>query len=257
MTGASLLKGAFAALFAALVAPIWAAPPVSARFVADLSDEFDGAALDPTRWATSHPYYPGRPPGRIDPTLVTVRDGQALLTTQTGLNGAFATPFLRLRQAVRYGYFEARAQLGRCRVNQAFWLYGWQENGTREIDIFEMAPGAPREAHRLHTNVHVYNGKPSAENEIKRQSMPQVWEADDFDPTEWHSYGFLWTPAVLRWYIDGRLIREAANTAFHWPMAITFTGEIHPNWFGTPGPGDLPCTMQVDFLRVWQLVDER
>jgi beta-glucanase (GH16 family) len=105
--------------------------------------------------------------------------------------------------------------------------------------------------------VHLYNGNPADENDLNRRSMPQVWEASDFDPTTWHTYGFLWTPAVLRWYVDGRLIREAANTAFHWPMAITFTGEIHPNWFGTPGPGELPCTLQVDFLRVWQLVDER
>jgi hypothetical protein len=232
-------------------------PPVSARFVPELSDEFASPALDPTRWVTAHPYYPGRPPGRIDPALVTVRDGRAQLTTQAGPNGAFATPFLRLRQEIRYGYFESRAQLGRCRVNQAFWLYAWRENGTREIDIFEMAPGAAQEAHRLHANLHVYNGNPADENYFNRRSMPLAWEAPDFDPTQWHIYGFLWTPTLLRWYVDDRPIREAANTAFHWPMALTFTGEIHPTWFGTPTAGELPCTLQIDFLRVWQLLDEK
>lgn len=231
------------------------APPISGRFAPELSDEFSGDRIDPSIWMVAHPYYPGRPPGRIDLERVTVRDGMVWLETREGA-GYYLTPFLRAKTEIRYGYFEIRARLARCRVNQAFWFYAWRERGTREIDVFEMAPGAPGEARQLHTNLHVYDGDPALENDSNRRSAPQKWSAPDFDPTEFNVYGFLWTPERLEWRVNGQVIREAANRDFHWPMALTFTGEIHPKWFGLPAPGELPCAMAIDYVRVWRLADE-
>jgi hypothetical protein len=35
-------------------------------------------------------------------------------------------------------------------------------------------------------------------------------------------------------------------------MALTFTGEIHPRWFGVPTTQELPCAMTIDYVRSWQ-----
>ncbi|MFN4022838.1 MAG: family 16 glycosylhydrolase [Hydrogenophilus thermoluteolus] len=232
-----------------------AQPPGNWRFLPELSDEFSGATVDTALWLTFLPHYAGRPPGVIDPARVTVANGMVRLETTARDKGRFATPLLRARQEVRYGYFEVVARLAPCRVNQAFWFYAWQPDGTREIDVFEMAPGTPGEAHRVHSNLHVYDGDPALENDGNRRSYPQVWSAPDFDPTQDNRYGFLWSPTELVWWVNGREIRREPNVHFHWPMALTFTGEIHPRWFGVPTTQELPCAMTIDYVRSWQWLD--
>lgn len=238
---------------AAKVVNALAAPPVSGFFAPDLSDEFAKKEIDPLLWRTFLPWYSGAAHEMIEPNQVTVRGGVARLETHARNTGLFAVPLLQSKAELRYGYLEARVKAAQSRVNQAFWLYAWRENGTREIDIFEMAPGAAGEAHRLQTNVHAYDGNPELENDNNRRSRPRTWEDQKFLPLVFNTYALLWTPTRLCWYVNGVLIREMGNDDFHWPMKVCFSQGIHPIWRGMPTAAELPAVMEVDYVRVWRL----
>ncbi len=235
------------------IATAFASPPIPMVFQPRPSDEFDAKTLDTTVWRTAHPHYRGRPPGIIDSNAVRLADGCAVLTTQSH-GDRYLTPWMETVQPIRYGYLEVRARLSLSHINQAFWLYGWYADGTREIDVRQMAPGARNERHRVNTNLHRYDGDPSRENDHNRRSSPAAWEDPAFDPIDWHRYALLWTPETLSWYVDDLRIRSSPNRDFHRPMQVIFTSEIHPSWFGIPSASELPSTFWIDYIRVWGLV---
>lgn len=249
-------------LFALLAAgPALADPPPNGQWqpVPELWDEFNGESLDAARWDTRSPYYLGKKPGLYMPYNVTVKGGTLNLWAQAesvphappGYRG-YSTAYLSSRQMVRYGYFEVRARPMDARINSAFWLYRWTETGTYEIDVFEIGGAAPRHENIVHTNVHVFRGRPENENDSNRLSDPFGWTAPQRLADAFHVYGLEWDEHELRFYVDDRLIRRKANSSWHLPMAIRFTAETHPGWFGLPRAGELPAAFQVDYLRAWR-----
>ncbi len=248
-TLATLATGAVGSLLSA-----HAAPPVPGRFVPEMSDEFAGEALDTTIWRTYNPHWTGDEDEAVDPDAVSVRGGIARLTVRLLRPRFYATALLESLHLQQYGYFEIRSRAALSKVNQAFWFYAWTPTGTREIDVFEMAPASPGERHSLQTNLHVYDGDPALENDHNRRSYPMTWEDPSFDPCDWHVYGLLWTPQVLRWYVDGRTIREARNHHFHLPMRLLLGAGIYLKWRGEPGNDELSHAFEVDYVRTWALV---
>ena len=57
-----------------------------------------------------------------------------------------------------------------------------------------------------------------------------------------HTYGLEWTPEVIRFYFDGRMIRERKNTHWHQALHMNFDSETMPNWFGLPEKENLPSS---------------
>lgn len=81
----------------------------------------------------------------------------------------------------------------------------------------------------------------------------------EVDQSQWHVYAMEWNGAIMKYYLDGTLIKtqdiSAANQEeFRRPFFIilnlaicgTFTGPTEPN------KADFPCTMNVDYVRVYQ-----
>jgi len=150
-------------------------------------------------------------------------------------------------------------------VCNAFWLYDpldaaqkYKEGSfSEEIDIFEIF-GQPtkKEAgrtyfmtvHRLKTPyVETLVKSPTVlENKSKSFKVP----FDFF--TDFHVYSFLWTPEVMKWYIDGKEVFSRTNDFFHSALHVMFDCEIMEAWVGLPDPSDLPATFYVDYLKVWQ-----
>ena len=64
-------------------------PPAPAGFVwqaiPELSDEFDGDALDAGKWMPKHAYWNGRAPSVFAPTNVSVRDGMLRLRSTSNV----------------------------------------------------------------------------------------------------------------------------------------------------------------------------
>lgn len=239
----------------------FADPPPSGKWqpMPELWDEFNGGSLAATHWETRSPYYPGKKPGLYMAHNVEVKGGTLNLWAQAesapnapaGYRG-YSTAYVTSRQTAQYGYFEVRARPMAARINSAFWLYRWTENGTYEIDVFEIGGTAPRHENAVHTNVHVFKGQPELENDRNRLSDPFAWAAPQRLTDDFHVYGLEWDEQELRFYFDDQLIRRKANTSWHVPMAIRFTVETHPDWFGLPKAGELPGVFQVDYLRAWR-----
>lgn len=250
----------------------------------DASDEFDGAELDENRWTPWNPSFPGRSAGFLFASdNVAVKDGRVRLTArflredektpENLLRGydTYATGTIKSKAKCLYGYFECRAKTMRANVCNAFWLYD-PHSGDRkakftagdvseEIDIFEVTSRADfkgeYDCRRIYYNtLHAYR-TPYLEGVVslyKQQLDGYSGKTKvDFDfCDDFHVYGFLWTPAELVWYLDGKVTYRRKNDIFHRPLHVTFDSEIMYDWFGIPDPKDLPATFEIDWFRRWR-----
>ncbi len=227
--------------------------------IPELWDEFNGAQLNPKKWANEqNPSYLGRKPGMMMPYNAQLEGGELnLFARKESIPGAppgysFTTGNISSKVMVRYGYFEVRAKVMKSRVDCAFWLYRWTDAASFEIDIFEIAGTAQGQESSLHTNAHVYYGPAEQENDQTRRSDPQTWQTANPLTNDYHLYGLEWDEKEIKWYLDGKLVRTKANTDWHVPMAIQLGTEINVKWMGLPEANELPGAFKVDYFRAWR-----
>ena len=256
----------------------------SLAFDASASDEFDGAALDETKWWDWVPSFPGRKAGFLFARdNVKVADGRLQLTarlmredekTVENLRRGFdtyATALVKAKEKTFYGYYECRAKGMKACVCNAFWLYDPLSDAperkyrsgdfSEEIDIFEVFgkvgtiadSGCER---TLYTTVHRL-GTPYVEGVAygSVESLPNKFRTQKVDFDFWdgyHTYGFLWTETELKWFADGKEMFSRPNDFFHRPMHVTFDCEIMYPWTGEPDKADLPQVFSVDYFRHWK-----
>jgi beta-glucanase (GH16 family) len=228
-----------------------------------LSDDFDGAALNASRWhvndATGTDSL-GRKPALFTPHNANVSHGNLNIVfrketlpqkyLRLGYKD-YTSAMVRTIERGSYGYYEARAKPMNSAGSSAFWLAwtGLADNAT-EIDIFEIG-GKTKEAafDRLYNmNAHVWATPQSTEHYSDGSTWVSPWRL----ASAFHVYGFDWQPDTLRWYVDGVLVREAKNTHWFFPMQIVFDSEAMWDWFGVVDDADLPSTFSIDYLRVWR-----
>ncbi len=273
-SGAKAASGAKSPSGAKDAVPARAPFAVPAR-APDIEDDFDGPALDSSKWTDWVASFPGRSAGFLfarDNVAVTngclrltarlMRDGER---TEENLRRGFtkyATAYVRAREKTFYGYYECRAKTMRSKVCNAFWLYDPLSDRperkfrpgdfSEEIDVFEIF-GALRDwygtVHRLRTPYleGVVNGGVEKLPEKSRKVRL------DFDPAaDFHTYGFRWAKDRLAWFVDGKEVFSRANDRFHRPMHVTFDCEIMYDWVGEPEAGDLPDVFEIDSFRHWR-----
>jgi len=250
-------------------------------FVPEFSDEFDGDALDGSKWWDFNPEWHGRKPGFFSRENVAVKDGTLRLTAraqkpeevtvENKVRGydKFTTATVKSKRRVKYGYFEARCKSMRASVCNAFWLYDpldppakYREGSfSEEIDIFEVF-GKPTKkeyeriycatVHRFYTpyveSIANFKQTPLPKKSAKLRMPFDFW-------AEFHVYGFLWTPTEMTWYVDGKEVFSRDNDYFTTALHIMFDCEIMQGWVGLPDPADLPATFEIDYLRVWRQKD--
>lgn len=237
--------------------------PVAAGWPLVWSDEFDGDALDETKW--SHNWH-------SHPEKVLVHDG--LLEIVADWNDdhtAIHTGALSARENFQYGYFE-----GRFKFREqpgwwsAFWLYGATNDNPFydgfEIDIYEdyflteLTAGTPAR-NILDHNLHVYSGQ-----SLKSWNYngPKLGSLEPF-----HVIGCKWTPFEISYYMDGKLIQSTANhspyknvifDAFRHacglaPIHPMITGEPKKS-AGDPNRGVYPESFFCDYVRVYAFPQE-
>jgi beta-glucanase (GH16 family) len=176
-----------------------------------LVDDFDGTALDRTKWATIY-----RWGGRSLPQNnhqqcfldrnVSVAGGLALLearieqSTCDGRTVPYTSGIISAHPSMsqQYGYFETRAKVPR---GNGFWSSFWslphpEPNGrVEEIDVFEILGKAPADANM---NVHWQRTGPSASTTYVQ--CPAC--GPDF-ASSFHTLAVQWEPTEIVWYIDG------------------------------------------------------
>lgn len=244
-------------------------PPAPAGYqwqaVAGLSDEFNGTALDDSKWLPYLTYWKGRPPSQFDPKNVSVSGGTLKLRStplveslsevkEPGKDIWVAAACVSSKKpSASVGYYEARIKASRLSMTSSFWFQGKYS----EIDVVEQLGDPGKNAddkNFMLMNTHSFrNGWDKDEATPVRWKMPRA-AADAF-----HVYGVWWKDKDTVWfYHDGIKTAEVKTRCeFLEPMFLIFDTEVF-TWSGLPTIESLKDpkrnTMEVDWVRSWKLV---
>ncbi len=255
------------------------------------SDEFEGDALDATKWEfqrgvqdvyvnngkTSYgpKFWGNNELQYYTEDAVSLSDGVLTVTAAREEGLPEGREFTSARIATRdrgfwtYGYFEARMKLPEgVGMWPAFWLLpqpeagmgtnnrygGWAANG--EVDIMEAKGRLPYEVgNTLH-----FGGNPST------YSFRTVHTSSSI--SEWHTYGLEWRSGYMAWFVDGTETFRLSNTSwytnsplgandpsapFNVPFYIIFNFAVGGNYDQgrRPDASFESAAMQIDYVRVY------
>ena len=227
-------------------------------------DEFDGPAIDRTRWHVEDRYtgesnaemeiYTDRPENiRLQNGILVIEARQETYAGFHHTSGRLTTKCLC---SWTYGRFEARIKipLGQG-LWPAFWLLGdnishrgWPACG--EIDIMENIGRTPAAA-RGTIHGPGYSGDDGIWSDY---ILAEGRFADDF-----HIFAIEWEPGQIRWYVDGNLFstRRPQDVGGEWvfehPFFIILNMAVGGYWPGYPDETTVfPQRLLVDYVRVFQ-----
>jgi beta-glucanase (GH16 family) len=240
------------------------------------SDEFDGAALDRTKWKPSDLWgnqtlsgnnerqcYVAAGVRQFDGLLHLVAEPVATparackgaakdlgftsgMITTSGCNrfesGKECQSLKSFSQA--YGYFEVRAKLPQGKgLWPAFWLVPMDGSWPPEIDIME-GLGQPS------TVYHTYHYIDAAG---ARQRATGVYKGHDFT-SSFSTFGLDWRPGLLIWYVNGRETHRFSDPSVTSKnMYILVNLAVGGHWPGDPDAATpFPSSLQVDYIRVYK-----
>lgn len=233
-------------------------------FVPSLSDEFNGAQLDTTKWMPRHPYWEGRQPSAFKAGNVRVADGLLQLnsTSRVANMSEVADPLVdvwvdsavvsSVAQTAGLGYYEARVKASRLSMSSSFWFQG--SNG--EIDVIEQV-GSPTDsslaimAEFMMPNVHTWRSTVWTD-------YPQYIDMNASCADDFHVYGMWWKgPYTVQFFLDNVLVATVrTKSALASPMWMFFDTEAF-SWMGLPSISSLQDPtlnrMLVDYVRAWKL----
>lgn len=259
-------------------------------FTQTWSDEFNGSALDTTKWGyqdgTGAEYgldgWGNNEQQYYTRDNLTVADGTMTITATKGTHNGKAYDSARIwtmsdsgsevKFGQTYGRFEAKMKLpagdGCQGLWPAFWLLpvdtsiygGWPLSG--EIDIME-ARG--REGNKADGTIHF--GRPWPNDGASGSSME--WKDDPLAITDYHIYSVDWTPTYMSFQVDGVEYYRAENwysqsddqpakyafpAPFDQDFYIIFNMAVGGTYDGNlnPDASVLPAEMKVDYVRVYQ-----
>ena len=230
-------------------------------------DEFDsGSELNQNDWTHEvkgkgwvnnelQEYVNHKTPGGA---LVTEIKNGALRITALKENGKVYSGrvYAKVKEGWTYGYIEASIKLPKGKGTwPAFWMMpvnfkSWPADG--EIDIMEEVGYHPDYvSSSLHANAHVHSNNTQVTHEMKRAGAEG----------EFHTYAILWTAKNITTYVDGKVQLSYDNRGLgrdDWPyddpFYVIFNLAWGGDWGGSQGVDEsaLPCTMEVDYIRVFQ-----
>ena len=221
---------------------------VSAPWQLRFDAEFNSGSLDTADWSTgwltqgiTQPVNPDEL-DCYDPANVTVSDGALLLSLTRhpescgGAERSYASGMVNSagKFEFTYGLMEARIWLP-GKGNQIsnwpqFWAdsHNWPEDG--EIDVVESLNG------QACWHFHYSGGNPGS-------CVSGMFAGG------WHTFGADWEPESITYYYDGRVVGAIRSRTTSAPMYLILNYTI-ANEQG--GPVQVPETMRVNYVRVWQ-----
>jgi beta-glucanase (GH16 family) len=136
-----------------------------------------------------------------------------------------------------YGYFEMRAELPK---GQGLWPAFWMATGANEIDILEGLGSDTKVPY----------------NAIHSPLVPAAGVANYFpDDGGYHTYGTLWSPQDIIFYVDGTEVWRTPTPAdMNQPMHIVANLALGGSWAGLPdSTTPFPAHMNIDYIRAYDL----
>jgi len=227
-----------------------------------MSDEFEGAELDATKWVRNMYWWKGRQPALFREQNVTVSGGKLHLVmkkealpeeAQKAGYHDYSSAALHTRERTCYGYFEVQARPMNSAGSSSFWFQqdavpGW----ATEIDVFEIGGKAVGFEKKYNMNLHVFR----TPTEKRHWNVGGCWVAPWRLADDFHVYGLEWDKDEIKYYADGVVVRTAENTHWHQPLFLIFDSETMPKWFGMPQDSDLPSTFSIEYVRAWKKAGE-
>jgi beta-glucanase (GH16 family) len=235
--------------------------------IPELSDDFNGAQLDSSKWAPSHPYWKGREPSRFNEANVSTHHGRLELRSTAAVKALSDVKDLQKDIWVNsacvsskapiasYGYYEARMKASQLSMSSSFWFQGKYS----EIDVVEQFGKPVNRSWRsryMMMDSHYFTGNPKTDHNAQART-----EMSSGAGEQYHVYGVWWKDKdSLVYFLDGR---EVARThpagEFLEPMYMFFDTEVFTD-SGLPSIADLQDdrinTMSVDWVHSWRLVQE-
>ena len=242
------------------------APPSQAQgYKLVFADEFDKLDLSPDGRGI-HEWYEGIWFNHQHAPRKNISAANSMLCLkwergQRGTDTSISTlsPFIQNFAVWRYGYFEARLRWDVVKgAWPAFWLIPLEDatgqdiyNGTKEsgeIDIFE---GQGDEPHVFYGTIHDWVNLHDRANRNNAFPLP-----GNVDLNQFHTYGLLWTPGKVVWYLDNQpLHSESTPSVFDRQNFFLVLGmQEGEDWKAgnLSGVTASSMTLNVDWVRVWQ-----
>ncbi|NQU43485.1 family 16 glycosylhydrolase [bacterium] len=204
--------------------------PPGPDFALAFEDNFEGDAVNMDDWF----YRTGmRWESESVPEAISVSDGMMRIRLDE-VDGKQKVGGIISNHLWGYGYYETRAKLWKGRGwHASFWNMGLGPNQINEIDCFEsVAPDGF--ASTLHWHQPRHRQQPVA--------SPKTNVADEF-----HTYGWEWTPTVVRFFLDGEMTAESNYPGPHGLQNVWLTCVAHPN----ATTDDLPGEILYDYFRYY------
>ena len=241
-------------------------------------EEFDETTLDLSRWKTALPWGPDTIINREQQYFVNILggdnnevtydpfvfNGETLQITgiETPANQRAAAnnqPFLSgvLTTAdyfeMTYGYVEmsAKAASGDA-VLSTFYLFNQSFNDNKpEIDILEHLGARPDKSYQTY---HYFDSNRARSSSGEKHSSPTMETDTGINLDEgFHTYGVLWEPELVVWYIDGVEVRRMIGPRVSdEPMNIVTHLVIGSEWIGEPDADSIPAVLEIDYVRAYQ-----
>jgi beta-glucanase (GH16 family) len=237
---------------------------VPATWKLTFGDEFNGAAVDKTKWQTQWRecdkdgkifYQPYRFGAVNLESNLTVKNGA--LTIRSNREGVGWDPKVQYTTGVintaqkfsqKYGYFEIRLKSPNAKARGTdgdFFLFAEANQWPPELDVCEI-PGSG-EAKKVLLNQHYRRPDGTRASNEKYYALPSGTFADG-----WHTFGLLWDPNLLVWYVDGVERHRCTTGVPDQNMVLFCSVEIPGNWTGESATGAWSQFQQVDYIRVYQ-----
>ncbi|MDP2009288.1 MAG: family 16 glycosylhydrolase [Phenylobacterium sp.] len=144
--------------------------------------------------------------------------------------------------AQTYGYFEMRADVPQAAgAWPAFWLLPKDGSWPPELDVMEVLSQDPNATWT------------TAHSGVGGHTSSGIASFTPDTPDGMHTYGVLWTPSSLSWYVDGVQVFQAATPSdMNKPMFMLANMAVG-GWAGTVDNGALPAELKIDYIRAYAL----
>jgi beta-glucanase (GH16 family) len=237
-------------------------PPPPTGWTLAWADEFNGTALDTSKWNievngngggnNELQYYTSRLENvRVTGGELVIEARKEAYLGKQYTSGRITT---QNKASWQYGRIESRMKIPTGKGTwPAFWMLGnsissvgWPASG--EIDIMEHVNTEAFIHGTIHwsdqNNAYANYGGPSG----------------SLDYSQYHVYAVEWDASAIRWYVDGNKFHEVniagginGTSEFHAPYFLLFNLAVGGNWPGSPDASTaFPNKMQVDYVRVYR-----
>jgi hypothetical protein len=240
-------------------------PAQAAGYSLAFSDSFSGLNLSPNG-SGRYSWYPGiwweGKPAPFHASLAATGLNLAWTAGQTPSDTTISScaPEGDLCHAFRYIYVEARMKWD---VTTGAWPIIWMtptqafSNATEtgELDIFE-GQGDPANAQTFFGTIHDWVKVDGKFVDAANNGDRNYYKAPGIDFSQWHTYGALWVPGQVTWYLDDQPVLSAATYPIfdqqNYYVMLGAQEGAHWTFGNKTGVTADVLNLDVEWVRVWQ-----